>query len=513
MQPKHPEPSLDRFIFFSGSSLLIAVVVPIILFPEAAAAAINQIFSFLTVELGILYVLAAIGTLTVLLVLAFSSLGKIRFGSNPPPYSRFSWIAMLFCCGIGASVIYWGAAEWVFYYESPPFGVDPRSDEAVIWASTYGMYHWGPVGWALYCLPAIAIGCSYHVRQKPSLKLSDACEPVMGNWSGRWPGRVIDILFIIGLIGTASTGLALGTSIVASAITRATGLEDGFSMQLMIVALATATIAYSVYRGLDEGIKVLSLINAVMALILIAFVLLTGPTRFILEMGVVSVGHLMQNFIKMTTWADPLQRATFVESWTVFYWAWWLALGPFVGMFVCKISEGRTVREVIFGMLGWGSLGCALFFIVLGNYAYFLETTGVLPLIEETMQVSPSAAIASMMTTLPMGTFWLIFLAVIGLIGTATTYDSASYTLAAGATRNLTEQAHPARWHRVFWALALGVLPACLLYLGGIRVLQTASVVASIPLLGVYILMAVSIFKTLNAHADGKITFEGDPNP
>ena len=502
MQLKQSEPSLDRFIFFSGCGLLFSVVTPIILFPEAAAKTINQIFDFLTTELGILYVIAAISTLTILMVLALGPLGKIRFGQSPPPYSRFSWIAMLFCCGIGASLIYWGAAEWVFYYESPPFGIAPRSEDAVLWASTYGMFHWGPAGWALYCLPAIAIGCSYHIRQRPSLKLSDACEPVLGYWSERWPGRIIDILFIIGLIGTASTGLALGTSVVASASTRATGLEDGFTMQVVIVALATFTIAYSVYRGLDEGIKVLSIVNAVMALILITFVLLAGPTRFILEMGVMSIGHLLQNFIKMTTWTDPQQQSNFVESWTVFYWAWWLALGPFVGMFVCKISAGRTIREVIFGMLGWGSLGCAMFFIVLGNYAYFLETSESFPVIKETLEVSPSAAIASMMTTLPMGTFWLIFLAVIGLISTATTYDSASYTLAAGATRNLTEHAHPDRWHRVFWALALGILPTCLLYLGGIRVLQTASVVASIPLLGVYILMALSIFKTLNAHAE-----------
>ena len=505
MQEEQTNPNLDRFIFFTGGGLLVSVIVPIILFPEDSARVINQIFTYLTTELGVLYILAAIGSLTVLMFVGIGPLGNTRLGRNPPPYSRFSWIAMLFCCGIGASVIYWGAAEWVFYYESPPFGVQPRTDEAVLWASSYGIYHWGPVGWALYCLPTIAISCSYHIRQRPSLKLSDACEPAIGRWSARWPGRVIDILFIIGLLGTASTGLAFGTSIVASAVTRATGLQDGFFMQLVIVSLVTATIAYSVYRGLDDGIKVLSIINAVLALILITFVLVIGPTRFILEMGIVSVGHMLQNFVKMTTWADPLQRSAFVESWTVFYWAWWIALGPFVGMFVCKISEGRTVREVIFGMLGWGSLGCALFFIVLGNYAYFLETTGVLPVIQETTEVSPSAAIASMMTTLPMGTFWLIFLAVIGLVSSATTYDSASYTLAAGATKNLTEHAHPARWHRVFWALSLGVLPACLLYLGDIRVLQTASVVASLPILGVYILMSISIFKTLNAHADGKI--------
>ncbi len=505
MQKEPPSPSLDRFIFFTSGAVLFSVVLPIILFPENSTRVINQMFTYITTELGVLYILAAIGTLTVLMVVGIGPLGKIKLGQNQPTYSRFSWIAMLFCCGIGASVIYWGAAEWVFYYESPPFGVEARTDEAVLWASAYGIYHWGPIGWALYCLPTIAISCSYYVKQRPSLKLSDACEPAIGRWSGRWPGRVIDILFIIGLLGTASTGLAFGTSIVSSAVTRLTGLEDGFFMQLVIVFLVTLTIAYSVYRGLDDGIKVLSIVNAVMALILITFVLLAGPTRFILEMGIVSVGHILQNLIKMTTWTDPLQRAAFVESWTVFYWAWWIALGPFVGMFVCKISEGRTVREVIFGMLGWGSLGCALFFIVLGNYGYFLETAGVLPVIQETIDVSPSASIASIMATLPMGTFWLIFLAIIGLISSATTYDSASYTLAAGATKNLTERAHPKRWHRVFWAVSLGLLPACLLYLGEIRVLQTASVVASLPILGIYVLMSISIFKTLNAHANKRI--------
>jgi BCCT family betaine/carnitine transporter len=315
------------------------------------------------------------------------------------------------------------------------------------------------------------------------------------------PGRIIDLLFIIGLLGTAATGLGLGTAVVASAATRLTGLEDGFGMQGVIITLVTVTIAYSVYRGMDDGIKVLSNINVSLAFLLIVFILLTGPTRFIVEMGVVSVGHITTNFIKMMTWSDPLQRASFVESWTVFYWAWWLALGPFVGMFVCKISAGRSVREVIFGMLGWGSLGCWLFFIVLGNYAFYLEQAGTLAIVQEAYDVGPSAALASMIEILPLGSFWLFYLAVIGVIFTATTYDSASYTLAAGASRYLSEKDHPARWHRVFWAVALGTLPASLLYLGGIRVLQTASVVASLPLLIVYLLLAVSIARTLSRAA------------
>ena len=199
----------------------------------------------------------------------------------------------------------------------------------------------------------------------------------------------------------------------------------------------------------------------------------------------------------MATWTDPMGNAEFVETWTVFYWAWWIALGPFVGMFVCKISEGRTIREVIFGMIGWGTLGCSTFFIILGNYAMFLELEGIYPVVEATQTTSPAAAIAAIIEQLPGGGFWLVYLAIVGLVFAATTYDSAAYTLAASATRYLPADAHPVRWHRVFWALTLGILPAALLSVGGLTALQTASIVASVPLIAIYGIMAIATVKTL----------------
>ena len=168
-------------------------------------------------------------------------------------------------------------------------------------------------------------------------------------------------------------------------------------------------------------------------------------------------------------------------------------------MFVCKISEGRTLRELIIGMLFWGSAGCALFFLILGSYALNTELTGLHGVVNETLNASPSAALASLIERLPAGEFWLAFLAIIGIIFTATTYDSASYTLAAGATVKLEPGEHPARWHRVFWAVALGILPASLLYLGGLKALQTASVIASLPLLVVYGILFAAIITTLRA--------------
>jgi len=491
------KPRIDWFIFFGGTLLLLSVVIPILVAPERSFNVINAAFEFLTERLGVYYIIAACAIFIFLMWISISDFGGVVLGPDGvvPTHSKFSWAAMLFCTGIGSSLIYWGAAEWAFYYDAPPFGVEPRSDEAILWASSYGMFHWGPVAWSLYCLPTIAFCCSYHIRRIPVLRLSAACSSVLKGQTDRWPGRVIDLLFIVGLLGTAATGLAFGTSLVSSAVTRLTGLPDVFEMQLVIMILATTLIAYSVYRGLDKGIKVLSVINASLALILIAYVLVVGPTGFILEMGVTSVGHVLQNLIRMTTWTDPTANGEFVESWTVFYWAWWIALGPFVGMFVAKISQGRTVREVIFGMLGWGSIGCALFFIVLGNYALHLELNGTYPVAQQAIDESPSAAIAAIIELLPFGSFWLVYIAVIGMIFTATTYDSASYTLSAGATRYLKPDEHPIRAHRVYWAIALGFLPSVLLFLGGLRALQAASVVASVPLLLVYVILGWSIVK------------------
>ncbi|MEE3291130.1 MAG: BCCT family transporter [Pseudomonadota bacterium] len=490
--------NIDWILFGIGSGTLLIAVCIIVIFPESSATSIESLYQRVTSQFGTLFVYAAVLTLGFLLYIAISQYGNVVLGdSAQPAYSHFSWASMLFCAGIGASLIYWGATEWTFYFVEPPFGIEPRSDEAITWAMSYGIFHWGPIGWAFYCLPALALACSYHVKKIPALRLSSACSAVLGNKVDKWPGRTIDLFFIVGVLGTAATGMGFGTSLISSVINELTGIEDGILLQASILFLATVLIAFSVYKGLDKGIRILSTLNATLALIFVLFILLVGPTRFIFEMGTVALGNVAQNFITMLFWTDPLEQGDFVESWTIFYWAWWLAMGPFIGMFVCKISEGRTVRQLIFGMLGWGSVGCALFFVVLGNYALSLELAGDFPVIQQAIEASPSVAIAGIIALLPAGSFWLIYIAIVGLIFMATTYDSASYTIAAGTTRQLTEHQHPARWNRVFWAIALGLLPVSLLFIGGLRELQTASLVASFPLLIIYLILASSILRWL----------------
>ncbi len=491
--------NIDWFIFVATASLVIGICIPLVLAPYWGAHVVKVAFEFITEKFGILYIWASIATIVFLLWLALCPYGKIRLGCDDgkPDYSMFSWASMIFCAGIGSSLIYWATVEWTFYFSDPPYGIESGSEQAIVWAASYGLFHWGPSGWAFYCLPAVALSYAYHVRNIPYLRISAACEAVLGNQTHGPLGRCIDILVMVGLIGAAATSLGFSTPMISTAMSQFLGLEESFVMTIIILLLSIVLFAISVYIGLEKGIKRLSNINTTLAFILIAVVLLLGPTAFILKMGTNSVGHVLQNYIKMNTWTDPIVRSGFVESWTIFYWAWWLGLGPFVGIFVTKISRGRTVRELIFGMLGFGSLGCAIFFIVLGNYALYLQIESSLPVVDIIKEQGPPMAIAKVILSLPFGYWVLPVVSAIALIFTATTYDSASYILASGASRKLPSDMHPARWHRLFWACILGVLPLTLLFLGGLKTLQTVSIVVSLPLIFIFILMSVSLVRSL----------------
>jgi BCCT family betaine/carnitine transporter len=274
-------------------------------------------------------------------------------------------------------------------------------------------------------------------------------------------------------------------------------------LQLAVVILCVGLFGLSVYLGLEKGIKRLSDLNVVLALLLIAYVVAVGPTLFILRMGTDSIGFLLHHTVRMLTWTDPIDRSGFVESWTLFYWAWWIAYGPFVGLFVTRISRGRTIRQVILNMVVFGSLGGWAFFIAVGDYALHLELEGLLSVTGIIAAEGRAAAIAQVIGSLPLRGLALAVFGVVSLIFAATTYDSASYSLAAAATSDLGPGADPGRGHRVFWALALGVLPAVLIYarsrMGGdpLQVVLSAALVASLPLLGVGVAMGVSLVRSL----------------
>ncbi|MEE4173510.1 MAG: BCCT family transporter [Xanthomonadales bacterium] len=486
---------------FSATALTIVLFCgPLLLAPEVSAQVIQQAYAFLTDQFGVFYLWYGVGALAFLLYLAFGRFGRVRLGpiDSRPAYPTLSWVAMLFSTGIGAGLLYWAVIEWGYYYDAPPFGVEPRSPQAAEWASSYGLFHWGVLAWAFYCLPTLAIAYAFYVRGVPYLRLSTGCTPYLPGGVNSRRGRFIDFLFMINLIGGTGTSLGLSTPMIAASLAEVTGLSHDFSLEVAVVVLCIGIFGTSAWLGLDRGIKRLSDFNLYLALGLLFFVLAVGPSLFILKTGTNSIGLVLQNFLRMSTWTDPFTSSRFVEDWTVFYWAWWVAYGPFVGIFVTRISYGRTLREVIGGMLVFGSLGAALFFIVFGNYALHLELEGLLSVTSLMKEAGAETAIASVFASLPLGALALSAFFLMAVVFLATTYDSASFTLASVATRRLHAGESPARWHRLFWAVALGILPVTLMFVdGGLTVVLSTTIVVSLPLLLVGILLARSLLLQL----------------
>ncbi len=489
----------DWPIFTTSLVTLLAIAGPLMVWPDAGGRLVDTLYASLTSQLGVVYIWAGTATLVFVLWLALGRYGGVVLGAPgvSPAFSTYSWVSMLFCAGVATGILYWGTIEWVHAYIEPPFGAEPRSADAIEWASTYGIFHWGPTGWAFYCLPALAIGHAYYVRRQPYMRVSSACHRVLGRQTNGLAGRLTDTLFIVGLLGAAGTSLGFGTPMIAAGLGRLFGVESSFGLQVAVVALCAVLFSVSVYVGLERGIKRLSNLNVALTKALLVFVLLAGPTLFILKMATNSVGLLVYQFVRMNTWTDPLTDSGFIEDWTVFYWAWWVAVGPFMGIFVARISEGRTIRQIVFGMLGWGSLGCAVYYAILGNYALHLELNGILDVTGLVADQGEPAAIVAVIASLPAGSVVLGVFLVASLVFLATTYDSAAYSLASSASTALAHDEEPERWHRMFWAFALALLPLALMRVGGLDPMRTASLLASMPLLVVFGVMAVSLLRAL----------------
>ncbi|SIN75298.1 BCCT family transporter [Halodesulfovibrio marinisediminis] len=490
---------IDKPTFFGALGLLVSVALPLLLFPHKGEEWIGVAKTFMTDSMGVMYLAIGLAAVFFVIYIVFSDIGQIKLGSpdEDPEYSTSSWAAMLFCGGIGASILYWGVIEWAYYYQYPPFQLEPGSNEAIRWAATYGIFHWGPVAWSLYLVPALPIAYFFHVRNQPILKVSYALMPVLGEQRcNGWVGKLIDVLFIFGMLGGGATSLGLAAPLINSGISHLFGLPQNITMQVIVLMVCTALFGYSAYSGMDKGIKVLSNINFWGAMGLLFYVLCVGPTTFMLETGLDSLGRMLTNFFVMATWAEPyggygaFKDTHFPQDWTIFYWAWWLVFAPTMGLFIARISRGRTIKQMVVGAIFFGSMGCFLFFMIMGNYGIFLQLSGQLDVVGLLNTQGASATIFNVLSTLPFGTVVIAVFTILCVIFTATTFDSISYILAAVVQNNVT--AEPMRWNRLFWAFALSFLPTILMFMGGLSTLQTAAIVGGVPLLGIAILLMMS---------------------
>ena len=485
------------------------ILIPMFIAPMATNKFLNQAYEIVASNLGVVYLAMGLLTLLFLLILAMSRYGNIKLGKEDekPEYGNFGWASMLFCCGIGASLVLYGTTEWVDYYLKPPFGAEPKSIEAIAWASTYGMFHWGIIGWAIYCFPGVAIGYSYYVRNSGSLKTSTGCEAILGNQRNVNLARVIDLIYMIALVGVLGAGLGLTSPVVSATITEFFSIEQNLTITVSCLLVCMLIYSISLYFGVEEGIQRLSKLCAYMAFFVLLYILIFGPTLFLIKSSYESLVFMVKNFFTMSLGPPPIGKSEFSKAWTIFMWAWFFGLGPFVGIFIARISRGRTIRAMILGALGFGTMGTSLFFMIMGNNAMYLEINGIMPIIDIWSNESPAVMVSKSISGMAMGKWILPFVGVFCLVFMATTFDSGAYTLASSATKKMKAGEDPEIWNRIFWAFFIALLPLALLIgaadspdLKGIDKLkpfQTIVLLISPPLLLVYIMMGVGLIKSI----------------
>lgn len=488
------ESLIDSTVFYGALSALLAVSLPIIIFPDSSSKVLSAINSLIINKMGSFFTLFGLFCIIFCLWVSFGRYGGIVLGdeNEKPEFSTFSWASMLFCAGVGAGVVYWGVIEWVYYYKAPPLGFSKGSWQAAEMAAAYGLFHWGPMAWGIYSVASCAVGYIIFIRKGDVLKLSEACRGFLGNKVDGILGKLIDISFVFGIVGGVATSLGMGSPLVTAGLSRVFGIQETPGLQIAILLAVTAIFGLSAYSGLKKGIKVLSDINVILAIGIIVFIFLAGNTLFILEMGVTSTGLMLTNFLRMSTWLDPVGKSMFPQTWTIFYWAWWAVYAPFLGMFIARISKGRTIKQMVMGALLYGSAGCILFFAVLGNYGLDLHITGQLDVVKSLTDVGGPQTIVSILETLPLGKLIVFLIVVLSVTFMATSYDSASYILAANSQKRIIDE-EPIRWLRLVWAFSLALIPTGFILLGSpLSTLQTASLVFGIPVCLIVIITAFS---------------------
>lgn len=488
---------VDTTVFFVSWLALLALAIPIIVFPEQCKTIVNALNSFVINYLGSAYMWFGIFCLAFCIWISFSRYGKIRLGheKEKPEFKTFSWAAMLFCCGVGAGVVYWGFIEWAYYFQAPPLGLVAGTWQAAEMAPAYGFFHWGPTAWAIYSVSACAFAYMLFVRKGDILKASEGCRGVIGKHTdGVW-GKLIDIFFIFGIVGAVATSLGLANPLVTAAVSTLFNIPVTPVLEIIVLLIIVAMFAMSAFSGLQRGIKVLSNLNVWIALALVIFVFLVGNPKFLLDTSTTAIGLMAQNFMRMSTWMDSIGCSMFPQSWTVFYWAWWAGYAPFMGMFFARISRGRTIRQMVVGTLLCGSLGCMVFFGVLGNYGLGLQVHGVFDVIASLNTNGAPQTIIAILNTLPFGKIAIALVGILCTVFAATSYDSASYIIAANTQKKVVN-GESVPWLRLLWAFGLALIPIGFILLKApLSTLQTATLVLSLPVSGVVVISAFSFVR------------------
>ena len=492
----HPE------VFLVSAGLILLFVIVTLVFREPAENAFGAIQTFIAEAMGWFLILSVSLYLGITIILAFSKFGKIRLGGQnaKPDFPSFAWIAMLISAGMGIGLMFWSVAEPIYHFQDPPAfigAIEPGSGDAAQQALGITFFHWGLHAWGIYALVGLSLGFFAYNWGLP-LTIRSVFYPLLGDRIYGWPGNVIDILAVASTLFGLATSLGFGVQQVNAGFNFLVGLPINVPIQVGLIALITGVATASVISGLDAGVRRLSELNIILAAVFMGFVLLVGPTLFILGSFVETLGYYAASLPTLSFWTETFEGTAWQNGWTVFYWGWWISWSPFVGIFIARISKGRTVREFVLGVLLLPSLLTLLWMSVFGGTALSMELGDWQGVISNAVNENVATALFVMLQQLPLTAMTSFVGVVLVVVFFVTSSDSGSLVVdsltAGGKLDSPVSQ-------RVFWAVTEGVVAAVLLLGGGLQALQTASITTGLPFAMVLLVMCYSLYQGLKQEA------------
>lgn len=476
--------------------IILALCALFVIKPEGSTNAVGIIRGFLGDKFGLYYLIVGLGILLVSFWIAFSDIGKIRLGgkNEKPKYSFFTWGSMIFTCGLAADILFYSFCEWIYYAQEKRVA-DLGSIQD--WASTMPLFHWGPIPWSFYAVLAACFGFMLHVRGCTKQKYSEACRPLLKDKTDKLPGKIIDVLAVIALIAGTATTFSVSMPLLSSAVSNLFGFADSKWLSIGILLVICAAYTIAVITGM-KGVSYLAKLCMCFFGALLVYVLIFGGKAFyILETGFSSLGNMVQNFIGLSTYTDPLRETSFPQNWTIFYWAYWLVWCVASPFFMGSVSRGRTVKQVILGSYIFGMSSTLVSFIVLGNYGLGSQLTGrfdAISLYEQTGNLY--LTIIEIIKTLPCYQIVLILLILSMISFYSTSFDSITLVASAYSYKQIGDNEEASTKMKLFWAILLIMLPIALLFNESTMAnLQAVSIIAAFPIAVVIIMIIASFIK------------------
>lgn len=494
---------LDLVTTFLPFICIVLLCVMFVLFPEGSSDALESIRFFLGDQMGSYYLLIGLGIFICSIYMAFSRFGKIKLGElEKPQYSNFKWGSMMFTAGLAADILFYSFCEWMLYAAEPHITEMGSMQD---WAGTFPLFHWGPIPWAFYLVLAVAFGFMLHVRKRDKQKYSESCRALLGRRVDGWAGKLIDLTAVFALLAGTATTFSLATPLLSLAVSRVTGIPQSTALTIAILIIVCCVYTFAVYFGM-KGIMQSAACCTYLFFGLLGYVFFFGgESLFIIENGLTSLGNLVQNFIGMSTWTDSLRTSSFPQTWTIFYWAYWMVWCVAAPFFIGSISKGRTIRQTVLGGYVFGLAGTFTSFIILGNYGLGLQLHGKLDILGAYAKSGDLyTSIITILEQLPFPSLVMILLVLCMITFYSTSFDSITVVAAAYSYKELGHGAEPDRRVKLFWAIFLSLLPIALIFSqNSMANLQTVSIIAAFPIGIIIILIVASFFKDANNYLNG----------